>query len=600
MRKKFNAILVFTIALLGFGHVLPSSVKAQNLQDFSLKSFQADYYLSKDDRNISRLKVTEKIVAEFPIYDQNHGIERAIPQKYKNNSLDLKISSIKKADGNDWNYTTYSQNDNLILRIGDADRYVHGQQTYVINYTLRDVISFNSDFDEFYWDVNGDQWRQPVQSVEARLHLSKDISSSIIKDPICFTGYYSKSGKDCFIVENENKSETVITIKSSRPFFASENMSFVIGFNKGTFTKWSPDLKKILPILMLMALSCLLPIIFTLILMYRKWKKTGKDPEGRRVIVPQYKPQIGINPLLADTILSEKLSTQAISATILDLCVRGYMKLYEIKKDKLFKDQTEYELELLKSTEDLSEAEQKLISNIFINPATGQRVNLNDQKNKLYSAVSTIEKIINDEVVSLGYFKTSPAKARKMFSGRATLLIVAGFLICKIFIPWGVPLGVGFIASGLIIFAFGAIMPSRTLKGVEAKEYLLGLKDYMNLAEKDRIKFLQSPETVEKIGVTDNAKMIKLYEALLPYAILFGMEKEWAKQFADLYSQGSQPSWYSGQSAFNGLALSSALSNFNSVAASSFTAPSSSSGSGFSSGGGFSGGGGGGGGGGGW
>jgi uncharacterized membrane protein len=92
--------------------------------------------------------------------------------------------------------------------------------------------------------------------------------------------------------------------------------------------------------------------------------------------------------------------------------------------------------------------------------------------------------------------------------------------------------------------------------------------------------------------------MIKLFEDLLPYAILFGLEKEWAKQFKDLYVQ--PPSWYNGTSGtFNSIYLANSLSSFNNVNAAAFTAPSSSDSSGFG-GGGFSGGGGGGGGGGGW
>jgi uncharacterized membrane protein YgcG len=89
-----------------------------------------------------------------------------------------------------------------------------------------------------------------------------------------------------------------------------------------------------------------------------------------------------------------------------------------------------------------------------------------------------------------------------------------------------------------------------------------------------------------------------LFESLLPYAMLFSLEKDWAKQFQDVYTQ--PPDWYNGNwAAFNAGYLVSSISNFNSVSAVTFTSPSSSGSSGFG-GGGFSGGGGGGGGGGGW
>jgi uncharacterized membrane protein len=96
---------------------------------------------------------------------------------------------------------------------------------------------------------------------------------------------------------------------------------------------------------------------------------------------------------------------------------------------------------------------------------------------------------------------------------------------------------------------------------------------------------------------TSEAK-VKLFEKLLPYAMLFGLEKDWAKQFESIYV--SAPDWYQGGnwSAFNTGYLVGSLSDFNDFASTNFASPSSSSGSGFSGGG--AGGGGGGGGGGGW
>ena len=56
-------ILLLTLVLA------PTVVQAQSTQDFTIRSFDADYYLSRDSQRISKLSVTEKIVAEFPAYD---------------------------------------------------------------------------------------------------------------------------------------------------------------------------------------------------------------------------------------------------------------------------------------------------------------------------------------------------------------------------------------------------------------------------------------------------------------------------------------------------------------------------------------------------
>jgi uncharacterized membrane protein len=146
------------------------------------------------------------------------------------------------------------------------------------------------------------------------------------------------------------------------------------------------------------------------------------------------------------------------------------------------------------------------------------------------------------------------------------------------------------IISAIIVFVFGFLMPARTHKGVLAKEYILGLKEYLMVAEKDRIKFHNAPE-----------KNPKQFEKLLPYAMVLGVEKEWAEQFKDIYIQN--PSWYNDPSGanFNSLVLLSSLNSFSSSTNSVLTSvPSSASGGGSGFGGGGGGGGFGGGGGGSW
>ena len=138
-------------------------------------------------------------------------------------------------------------------------------------------------------------------------------------------------------------------------------------------------------------------------------------------------------------------------------------------------------------------------------------------------------------------------------------------------------------------------IPSR--KGFEAKNYLEGLKLYISVAESERLKFSQSLQNSERFQTEFGGSRVKLYEKLLPWAALFGLEKSWAKvlelQFQD---ENYLPDWYVGSTVFNAMVFSNSLNSFNS-AMNSYSAPSSSSSGG---GGGFSGGGAGGGGGGGW
>jgi uncharacterized membrane protein len=135
-----------------------------------------------------------------------------------------------------------------------------------------------------------------------------------------------------------------------------------------------------------------------------------------------------------------------------------------------------------------------------------------------------------------------------------------------------------------IVFAY--LMPRVTREGAIVKERLLGLKDYLQIAEKRRLEFHNAPE-----------KTPTLFERLLPAALLLGVSDIWAKEFADLTL--SQPDWYQGgnSASFSATSFASDLGSFNSATTSSLVSAPSGSGSG---GGGFSGGGSGGGGGGSW
>ncbi len=156
----------------------------------------------------------------------------------------------------------------------------------------------------------------------------------------------------------------------------------------------------------------------------------------------------------------------------------------------------------------------------------------------------------------------------------------------------------------LFIIIIGAVkinnFEERTEKGLDYSCYLDGLKLYVGMAEADRLKFLQSVKGAD----TSHTGVVKLYEKLLPYAALLGLEKSWLDELSRYYefSDVPTPTWYVGIGVFSARDFSNAMHALTSTAGTtithSTTVNSSSSGSGFS--GGFSGGGGGGGGGGGW
>jgi uncharacterized membrane protein YgcG len=376
----------------------------------------------------------------------------------------------------------------------------------------------------------------------------------------------------------------------------------VAGFRKGYFapSKWYETLGEYGSVIAAIAL----PIVLIGGVSFAYWLRNGRDPKGTGVIVPQYDAPDGLKPLQVDGLMDFSAGTTGITATIVDLAIRGYIQIIETKDAKLLrKDALEYSLTLLKTDfSGLDENEQTLLKALFPAIAAGTAINVSEQKNKLYETVGKLRIRVRAQLEVGGYFRDKSAP-HKGAGGLAGLWVLATLAVMIWLFLWaGVVTIVGLVIGGLIGILCWVAMDARTPKGVAAKEHAEGLKLYLNVAEKDRLKKLQAPDAAYAPQSAEPKKTVELFEKLLPYAMVLGVEKQWAEQFKNLYT--TPPDWYSGNwTAFNAAYLASSLSSgVGSAVNTAFSAPSSSGGSGFGGGGGGggAGGGGGGGGGGGW
>lgn len=589
----------FRRGLLGVGALLalfllvaPATVSA-NVNNFSIRSFEADYYLTRDkDTRRSEMRVVEKLVVQFPPFDQNHGIERAIPKSYNEHSVGLKVLSVKKEDGKAWPFSTYGSGGNTVLRIGDKDTFVKGIQTYLIEYSMRDVTMNVADsHDEIYWDANGTDWGQAFGSVTSRLHLSGDMATAYARENRCFIGAKG-SQETCQIAVAEEAGEVVLTYKAPRMLYAGENLTFVASFAADTFAPYKPSTwQRILPGLIVgwLALGGLV-LAATVGVLTVAWQRFGKSPEGKQVIIPQYLPPKDMSVLSASAILKKKGNDA--TAQIIDLAVRHYLRIYETEtKGTWFRHKKSYELELVRKPTGLKAEEKQLLELVFGKGAQpGQRVTVEMLRSKLYKDTAKLQRQVETQAIQHGYLADT-AQARKKYYGIGGVLLAAGVLL----------LNPGVAIAGIVTLIVASAFHPLTEQGATKRDYLRGLQVYMKLAEAERMQMLQSPEGAAKSRVVNASgpkQLVHIYERLLPYAIIFGMEREWVKHFASLYEQ--PPEWYSGNwSAFNAGVFATSLGGFTGASQTVFSAPDSSSSSGFS-GSGSSGGGGGGGGGAGW
>ncbi len=573
--------LLIVVATSGLSHRAHADVN-----DFVINDFTADYYLTRDDPQ-GQLHVVEQIDLTFS--DFNHGILRALPDSYKGKPLKLKVNKISSDSGAPSQYTTYGDSGNTVLKIGDPDQTVTGQQKYTIDYTMQNVITFYDDHDELYWNINGTQWGQPFTQVTANFHMPQGLQ---IKDKKCFTGAIGNTQQSCTITDAEDG----IKAATTRRLLPYETLTAVMSIQKGYFAQptaadwWKDNMGKVLAVT--------LPPILIGGWAYFYWRKNGKDLKGRGTIIAEYEPPDGLKPLEVGVIADYRADNRDITATIVDLAIRGYIKIIETKKDRLIgKDKVEYSLELRKADfSGLTDFEKSIMQGIFteIAPAPGTGANvvtLTSLKNKFYKTVTSVREDVLKSLTEKDYFPKNPKLAGGGMWAFAGVLFFVSFFFRNF-------LTIGLILAAALVALFASLMTKRTEKGVAAKEKIEGLKLYLNTAEKDRLAMLQSPDSPYAQKSEAPKQTVQLFEKLLPYAMVLGVENEWAKQFADIYK--TPPDWYTGNWAtFNAIYLTSSLASSVGAMSTNFSPPSSSGSSGFG-GGGFSGGGGGGGGGGGW
>ena len=581
MKKFILTVVLSIVGVLGFSPI----ASAQSLNNFVISSYDIEMNLSRDDEQRSTLAVKETVTADFPEYDQNHGLTRAFVKEYDGHSLSFDLKSVTDDRGNKLEYHW----DNDALQIGNADKFVHGQQTYVISYTMRDVTRYYEDVgrDEFYWDVLGLEWQVPISQAQVKLTVDDSLEKSLTGDKACYVGKTGSTNK-CELV-----SDGATFTADASELGAYEGMTMAIGFIKGTFAEYEQTLVEKIVAVWGFAQIVSLPIamIYMIVYQVRFYKRINRKKEIGTV-VPEYIPPKGISVTTAGRI--GKCLGSAMTAQMLDFAVRHYVKIYEVKEKSLLRS-AEYEIEIIRDLSDLHEEEQELLKDMFkLLPSVGQRMNLKElQKGYSYAARTANNDTDLNKLIRGEYgLQEKDEPAKKMILRGAKLALVPTVLLLS---PvWG---------FAALVFFIESLMAWRlTDKGLDLYRYMEGLKLYIGVAEAERLQMLQSPEGAEKVrsevdgDISKDPKLlVKLYERLLPYAVLFKMEKDWTKQLGSYYdTSSSAPDWYVGRSAFNAAVFASSMNSFSQ---STNSVSSSSSSSGGSGGGGFSGGGGGGGGG---
>ncbi|QYF74228.1 DUF2207 domain-containing protein [Cryobacterium sp. PAMC25264] len=593
--------------------VLPAAqLWPTGVEDFSFVSMHADYQLGRDAAGHSTLATTETFVARFPDTDQNRGIRREIPTHYQGQPTGLTIDSITDETGQQRDTATETISDDTGAEFVSvtiaADDFVHGEQTYVINYHQTYVTLSPDDTadQEFYWEVNGTGWAQPFGAVSATVHVAPDLVPHLTGQAACYQGG-SASGTECDALDSVAAGDGWVVDAEARDLAVHEGLTVAVGFEAATFVPRDDSFtaNAFPTVALLAALVALITAGIAVLLRSTRWR----NQPGRPTIIAEYLPPAGANLLQSGDVLGARASGKAMTAQFLQFAVRGNLRVLE-------GDGKNHYLLELRSREGLDATERTVLDALFpSNRKIGSVRDLKKKSTTLGTALQKVRRTARKRMLTDGLREKKGGAARRWL---IALAIVAGVVAVVASIitfatevagAWPFLLLVGGLAATIVTLAVIGDVRPLTASGAELRDYLKGVTVYISLAEADRLRVLQSPVGALRTPyrpdgagavTTEPVQVLKLYERLLPYAVLTGEEKQWSKVLGDYYDgTREQPDWYVGTAPFNAAYFATGVTAFASSTSSAWSGSASSSSSSGAGGGGSVGGGGGGGGGGG-
>ena len=601
------ALLAATVLALVGALSAPQSARADDDDTPSSWKITKYHVVATPEKDGGNTKVEIDLDFDFA-NDAGHGPFIVLPKRMGSpdpdlwRMLDMKVNSVSSGTGANANYKLEGDSSNLLIRIGKKGTKYTGVQNYKITYTIHGALFPNhpeSKLDEFNWNAVGNAWQVPLEDVKVTLN-----SPAMPRKTDCYYG--RKFATKC---ERQADPATSIVWTAER-LNKGNGLQVVAGYPAGTFTNADFRTTKryrvqnMFPITPVTAGGAGVVAAASIGGVVALARRRGRDqawaglapgmaplnPDGAATTARQkapvavaFRPPKGTRPGEIGTLIDEKADLHDVSATMVDLAVRGHMKIEETSPGQHVYHRT-------KGKDQLESYEANVINWLF---GGGRRqITTEELKDKQFGKMmGSIQSDLYTRVTNepLKWFRSNPQTSRALWlmAGIGLMVLGGGLAFIMGLAGYGlIPLGIAL--AGLVLAIISPTMPARTPAGSAVLAEAKGFELYLKTAEADQIKFEEG---------------IDVFSRYLPYAMVFGVADRWAKIFEKLAAEGryqGDTSWYVGSYGYGmGYGFASGLDSIthgmeSAMQASAQAASSSSSGSGFGGGGGAGGGGGGG------
>jgi uncharacterized membrane protein YgcG len=594
-------------------HAVPSPF-ARAAGDETITSYTIDYEVRPDGTT----HVREQLSYDFGT-TARHGILRTLQTREHRDDAQDRLYDITEVDASSPtapdDVSVETEGNTTVLRVGDPNATVTGAHDYTLDYVIEGALNAFPDRGELFWDAAGPDWEVPIDNLTVTVTAPGGVTKSrcMVGPPgsttrcgsapvdggrATFTQDRLEPGEVLTIVAAFSASQTEIppplleprnpvvrafqltpvTIGSSLVFLALGGLPLVLALRRRRDRRYAATVPGQMPAAGSTVAQELVPL------------------SGVGEIPVQFAPPRDISPGEAGVLIRCRTAVDDMTATLIDLAVRGYVHLREVGQA--------WTLTVRQGPgPDLRPHETALLGTLFAGEPT---VTLDSNARLMAKGADAVGTSLRRTVVDRGWFTT----IRSGTSSR----VGAGLLIGCFGLFFAIPFGGGILVIMAVTFRFGLPVsalvmaiglalasllfraPPRTAAGHAAYIQVAGFRHYLETAEADQLRFEEGED---------------IFSRYLPWAIAFDLTDRWSRTCEQLAIAGRIPpsvGWYDGGNAWSYAGFSATMTSFSQTVTASttpvssgFSGPSSASSgsSGFSSSS-SSGGGGGGGGGGSW
>ncbi|WP_374968664.1 hypothetical protein [Terrabacter sp. BE26] len=248
--------------------------------------------------------------------------------------------------------------------------------------------------------------------------------------------------------------------------------------------------------------------------------------EWSGTVAPAFAPPRAVRPGVVGTVVDGVADPHDVSATLLDLAVRGWFHIVETdgREDTHARD---WELRRAACPPDETPTafERLLLDRIF---EGRDRVRLSALKGSFALTMREAQIGLYREVVERGWYARHPRARNGRTRAVGLAVLVPLVLVTAVVVAAGLaeahdwsltPVLVGLVAALVVLARWGGARTPRTAEGTALRIQALGFRDYLATAEADRLRY------------EEKRALLSTY---LPYAVAFGLTAHFADLLRDL------------------------------------------------------------------